>query len=458
MVRCRKCLGSEGLNVSQTALPETRYCWKFSSGSVEVSREELSGLLDQVESELRSSTLYCQVLDSLQRLPDDLSNQVQQMVNAIGKAGVQLALRKLITKKVDSESPLSSSRVPEATVPGATVSGSAAPAASSPMGTEQAVAEESVRLVPPAVMDNLVIRQAPLSDSQRAPRSRTAGATLTATPKRFSKKQRAAQVALESWHDRLRSIGQELQQARLAHALSLQQVHFRTQIPVHRLQSLEAGTVEPLVEDDIYLRGFIRRAGDILGLDGMALADSLPAPVATPVVVPSWDRSSRQDKVLGGVHIGRAYLYVGYAALLTGGMSWVSYQMAARQASSFTPLDTPTSVTPQDAQPASSPDNGAASSTHTQARPAANVATNVATTATVSARPNPTLKGQPRTETVRGLRTEVTAKSSLNLSPAVERSRLGNIAPPEQTQLLAAEGALTGKTKSESPKSKRIVP
>ncbi len=444
--------------MSQATLPEIRYFWKFASGSVEVSREDLSGLLEQVESELRNSTLYRQVLDNLQQLPDDLSRQVQQMVNAIGKAGMQLALRTLITQKADSESPLPSSSAREAAI-----SGSTAPTASYSMETDQDVAKEPVHRAHPAAIDNPLIRQAPLSDSQRASRSRLPGATLPKSPKRLNKKQQAAQDALESWHERLRSIGQELQQARLAHELSLQQVHFRTQIPVSRLQSLEAGTVEPLVEDDIYLRGFIRRVGDILGLDGMALADSLPAPVATPVVVPSWDRTSRQGKLLGAVHIGRAYLYVGYAALLTGGISWVSYQMAARQASSFTPLDHPTSVTPQDSQPSSSPDNGTASSTPAQPQPGTNIAPRATVNATVNARPNATLKSQLRTENTRGLGADVMAsssrnKTSSNLSKAAGRPRLGSIAPPERTQLLAAEGALTSQEKSESLKTKRIVP
>jgi cytoskeleton protein RodZ len=293
----------------ETVLPETMYCWKFASGTAEISREELSGLLAQVESELRSSPLYRQVVDNLQKLPADIGNHVQQMVNAIGKAGVQLALRKVITKKVEIAEPI--------------------PAAHdlNHRGVEGAIAS----------------CQAPLPDMERRRRSAVSSVTLAETPKRLNKKQRVAQVALEAWRDRLGEIGQELQQARQTKALSLHQLHFKTQIPVHRLKNLEAGTVEPFIEDDIYLRGFIRRAGDALGLDGAALADSLPSPVPTHSILPSWERSPHRAQ---GLHLGRAYLYVGYAALLTSGMSWLSYQTTAKPASQLMTEPIPTRLTP----------------------------------------------------------------------------------------------------------------
>lgn len=125
--------------------------------------------------------------------------------------------------------------------------------------------------------------------------------------------------AKEQRTKRIQAIGQILQRTREAEGVSRQQLHYRTLIPVHQIQALEEGKVEKLPED-IFIRGFISRLGQSLGLEGQALADSLPA--TANVVLPSW---SRTPTAISNRSRGSLPLYLGYTALVAsavGGLSW----------------------------------------------------------------------------------------------------------------------------------------
>ncbi|MGK7930457.1 MAG: helix-turn-helix domain-containing protein [Microcystaceae cyanobacterium] len=75
--------------------------------------------------------------------------------------------------------------------------------------------------------------------------------------------------------DPLVEIGRYLRQTRLKKGLSLTAIADRTQIPLRLLEALEAGDRQPLPEA-IYIRGMIRRFGDVLGIDGTELSHDLP--------------------------------------------------------------------------------------------------------------------------------------------------------------------------------------
>lgn len=75
--------------------------------------------------------------------------------------------------------------------------------------------------------------------------------------------------------EKLRQLGQQLQGVRQQQGVSLEDVSTKTLIRQALLKALEAGDVESLPEP-VYLRGFIRRYGDLLGLAGQELADQLP--------------------------------------------------------------------------------------------------------------------------------------------------------------------------------------
>jgi hypothetical protein len=67
-------------------------------------------------------------------------------------------------------------------------------------------------------------------------------------------------------------IGQKLKSAREGQNLTLTQIWERTKIPMHHLQSMEAGGSDDLPET-VYVAGFIKRYADIVGLNGQALSD-----------------------------------------------------------------------------------------------------------------------------------------------------------------------------------------
>ncbi|MBE9118593.1 helix-turn-helix domain-containing protein [Lusitaniella coriacea LEGE 07157] len=132
-------------------------------------------------------------------------------------------------------------------------------------------------------------------------------------------------------------IGQTLREKRLSRSISVRQLNATTLVPIYQIQAIEAGEIEKLPEN-IYLQGFIRQLGNALGLDGVALAASLPQPETS--VIPSW---YRQPPTATMLQFKPVHLYLGYTALMAGaigGMSWMSGHHART-----------VSVEPQDATP-----------------------------------------------------------------------------------------------------------
>jgi cytoskeleton protein RodZ len=70
----------------------------------------------------------------------------------------------------------------------------------------------------------------------------------------------------------LEQIGQKLKATREGQSLSLGQIYDRTKIPPNHLEAIESGIADDLPET-VYVAGFIKRYGDLLGLNGQSLAD-----------------------------------------------------------------------------------------------------------------------------------------------------------------------------------------
>jgi cytoskeletal protein RodZ len=70
----------------------------------------------------------------------------------------------------------------------------------------------------------------------------------------------------------LEQIGLKLKATREGHSLTLGQVYDRTKIPPNHLEAIETGNADDLPEP-VYVAGFIKRYGDMLGLNGQSLAD-----------------------------------------------------------------------------------------------------------------------------------------------------------------------------------------
>ncbi|UZQ53122.1 DUF4115 domain-containing protein [Trichothermofontia sichuanensis B231] len=73
----------------------------------------------------------------------------------------------------------------------------------------------------------------------------------------------------------LAAIGAYLAEVRQQQALSLQDVAARTLVQARLLQAIEEGRLEALPEP-VYIRGFIRRFAEALGLEGAPLAQQFP--------------------------------------------------------------------------------------------------------------------------------------------------------------------------------------
>lgn len=75
--------------------------------------------------------------------------------------------------------------------------------------------------------------------------------------------------------EQLAAIGAYLADVRKQQALSVQDVAARTLVQARLLQAIEEGRLEALPEP-VYIRGFIRRFAEALGLEGASLAQQFP--------------------------------------------------------------------------------------------------------------------------------------------------------------------------------------
>ncbi|MCM0589685.1 MAG: helix-turn-helix domain-containing protein [Gloeotrichia echinulata IR180] len=80
-------------------------------------------------------------------------------------------------------------------------------------------------------------------------------------------------VLNEPQEEQLQEISIHLRQVRQEKSMRIEEIAAKTRIRLAFLQALEAGRFEDLPEP-IYVQGFIRRYGDALGLDGIAIAQT----------------------------------------------------------------------------------------------------------------------------------------------------------------------------------------
>lgn len=120
-------------------------------------------------------------------------------------------------------------------------------------------------------------------------------------------------------HLKLKKIGQILKETRQRKEISRSQLNQTTHVLTRHIDALEEGKLDQLPED-LYVKGFIRHLGNALSLDGAALAETLPNPpgkMSAKVIIPSTEQRFATEA-------GR---YVGYAALITGAVSGLSWSL-----------------------------------------------------------------------------------------------------------------------------------
>lgn len=176
--------------------------------------------------------------------------------------------------------------------------------------------------------------------------------------------------------EQLTEIGNYLRQTREERLLTIEQVAEKTMIQPRHLRAIEQGKINQLPEP-IYTQGFIKRYGEMLGLDGSKLASTFPLESTLRPIDPAWKDSPAAQ--LRPIH-----LYAAYVLLIVAAVSGLSYLMN-RSTSWVTGSD----YIEQPA-PASSPEaGGSGASTRPSASPNATSApgSTVATPAVPSSQP-----------------------------------------------------------------------
>ena len=318
------------------------------SATLGLSPEGLRSLLSQIEAQLYHSEVYRRSVNSLESMLGETEESTQMLVKAVGREAIRLALQQFVTQ-------YQAAALIAEPVNYSNLAGEREP--------EQVMRREA-RLVFPVAQRNALTNSAtntvlkasgkPGKASQivtSVSMGKSPGASTLQSTKKLTKEELATQKAAREWEESLHQVGIQLREARLRRSLSLNQLHAQTHIPLHHIVALEAGCIEQLPED-IYIRGFIRRLSEVLGLDSDRLLASLPAPDPEKSVLPSW----YQPKLVStGFYLRPAHLYLGYTALIAGavgGLAWISERSPANAAYE------PQSVSPQRSFSHSKDENG----------------------------------------------------------------------------------------------------
>lgn len=112
-----------------------------------------------------------------------------------------------------------------------------------------------------------------------------------------------------SQSEKLIQIGSYLQEVRQEQSLSIEQIATKTMIQARLLRAIEAGNLDGLPEA-IYVRGFIKRYAEFLGLNGNDVAKSFPLYPDTGDLEPTWQNSDVAQ-------LRQTHLYLAYVALIT---------------------------------------------------------------------------------------------------------------------------------------------
>jgi hypothetical protein len=359
------------------ALKPEAYFGVTDNPTIEISQESFRSVLGQIENELLCSDTYSHALATLQTMLGEAASAAEILIRAVSREAVKLAFQQFPKQNKTQLQAAPESLAAES------AAAEAVTQLKQPVAGPVFYQSQTVLEAPPKTESETEngdrdsetspeSKEAPNQESPEAvnpyqpqPQAATAvgeksfsGFGFLKPKKRLTNEEKAA-LAVQHREECLRELGRELRKGRQTRSLSLQQLHSQTLVPLHHLEALENGTIETLPQD-IYVRGFIRRIGDALGLDGSAMANSLPEPDPSQTAIPSWyvpDSESDSDFQLRPVH-----LYLGYTALMAGavgGLAWLSQQPVAPATTIVpqTPL-TPPSVAPVQKRQAPAPQPG----------------------------------------------------------------------------------------------------
>lgn len=312
--------------------------------TIEISKEDLRSLLGEIEAELHNSKVYRLALATVQKLLGDSSEEANFLFKAVGREAIGLAFKQFAQNhnkffNTDSAQSLSS----QVTAAPAIEENQSFENTDSKVvsgGNESDLSEylTNVKLHPQSTVNTVGKNHETAENLEKIAVSNTANTSVqnqvekssNFSPRKWfesNKKDKLAQLAKQSVQferaQALSNIGQQLREARLARGFSLEQLNIYTHVPIHQMQAVEEGNFDALPED-VFIRGFIRVMGNALGINGMALASSLPASEPVKTVISSNWYQTKGFSSGTGVQFNSVHLYFGYTALVAGAVSGLS--------------------------------------------------------------------------------------------------------------------------------------
>ena len=116
--------------------------------------------------------------------------------------------------------------------------------------------------------------------------------------------------------EKLEELGSRLRQFRTEQCIPLEDVAAQTRIQARLLNAIEEGRLDQLPEP-VYIKGFIQRFAEALGLNGAEFANAFPTGSTIQFVKPSW-------RHLPAAQLRPIHLYVLYVLLVISAVSGLS--------------------------------------------------------------------------------------------------------------------------------------
>ncbi len=277
-----------------------------------------SRIVAQVESALCREDRSRHALDQLQQLATDQGANTQFLLKCVIRETIRFTLECFgdatdMLKRIELSPTREVIEVAEA-----------AENVTLPLTPEQQQAQDDValfasigRVLQPVKPDKSLIHRRRL---QSAPTKLTPEALLLAQ--------------VEARDTQLLEICRQIRQHRSALGLSLNQIHSNTFIPLHHLQSFEDSKINRLPED-VYLRGFLRRLEKCFALPEGQLQLPSSAQVQRSIV-------SKAPSIYSSLpSLSPNYSYIAYAALMAGGVYWITQQGSPKSTLPTLQIDKP---------------------------------------------------------------------------------------------------------------------
>ncbi|MBK4729245.1 helix-turn-helix domain-containing protein [Oxynema sp. CENA135] len=322
--------------------------------SFDPAQQQLMFVLDHIERELFNSDAYRTALASLQKGLGDAAESSQKLLKSVGREAIRLALQQLLMYFKETRS-AASVNAPVNPFDNESNGSNQSKIRSSPFEREdeKTAAREMYHPIDASEScnpwDSNSNRREPKGSSslgEKFGRGFNSGPTGQ-SPKKRNRKLTASELheeAQKHWKNSVEQIGTQLKQAREQRFLSIEELHQKTLVPCRHIRAIEQGNVETLPEE-VFIRNFIHKIADELGLDGKSLVISL-APAPQPL-----QKVSSGGGGLSGVgfEIRPLHLYLGYTALMAsaiGGLAWMQ-----EQAQSEPPVETDPVLTSPSSDP-----------------------------------------------------------------------------------------------------------